>query len=757
MEADEILRQNESDALDNPPFEARVTGKSLKISGKSGRFKGAKPALFATAAIVLLLIIVGKGNLVPTAVSERLIEETDVQYADAVESKKLVFQQAMYQGEIPENTAKLLEENGVEVGYISKNAFIDGSRALGELANAGEFVQGNRVSGELVLKVDGKIITAGEFINEVNHNVRLYDAFTKATYGRAAYYYDETAEKIIRKIGTSRNNFRENQDFDTTMNKVMGDGSNINVNSVIMEEKTRKNEQTGKEETYLEYNLSGKNAKSDEDAKEFMNETLAKSAATDEESSTVNSATFLNIADTVAKEQRSSLFYLLFMENISMMKAGDGNKSKLNDAMNFLYERKTTEVVDTETTELVEVTGAPLESPSLYAVMSSTNINVKDVRNYASDRILRTVGNQMDDANILPSTEIVASTSNKTQGNFGRLTNGSAVSGYDSIAPVEKTISSSLVNNSYDTIQGIDAGEFLVEGAVNVGKALAKGSGASAGDANAVTDYARLNQSVLAMDARVDRMNRSPFDITSKNTFLGSIVYKFAMSSIYTKNSLFSGMKKFSTTLSSAIVSLLPGVYADTAEGYLTTFGDCKTHATMIGAVSSPQCSEIATFDTSTLDDPFNNNGFLKFVEENTELNSAGARVVKKNSKLSKYILYNDERVTPLGVMDGGILESLESGSSRIPLVSGLVGMVKTFLGASDQNKRIASGEAFVNTGANPDWQEYKYAQRYVSLARATAVLRKSSGNSTAYNNIRFFEGAENPVVAFLADYYASK
>ena len=52
-------------------------------------------------------------------------------------------------------------------------------------------------------------------------------------------------------------------------------------------------------------------------------------------------------------------------------------------------------------------------------------------------------------------------------------------------------------------------------------------------------------------------------------------------------------------------------------------------------------------------------------------------------------------------------------------------------------------------------WQIYKYAQRYVSLARATAALRQYSNDSTAYNNIKFFEGNENPVVALLKDYYA--
>ena len=81
--------------------------------------------------------------------------------------------------------------------------------------------------------------------------------------------------------------------------------------------------------------------------------------------------------------------------------------------------------------------------------------------------------------------------------------------------------------------------------------------------------------------------------------------------------------------------------------------------------------------------------------------------------------------------------------------------MLKLYFGISDTNKRIASGEIFVNSASNPDWQTYKYAQRYVSLARAMAALKQYSSDPTAYNDIPYFEGAENPVTAFLDSFYA--
>ena len=140
----------------------------------------------------------------------------------------------------------------------------------------------------------------------------------------------------------------------------------------------------------------------------------------------------------------------------------------------------------------------------------------------------------------------------------------------------------------------------------------------------------------------------------------------------------------------------------------------------------------------------------INFVNNNTVLDASGTRRIKDNSTLANFILYNNERATPLGVMDGGILESLNSNNGSIPFMSDIVKMIQTFLGASDGNKRIASGEAFVNSSANEDWQTYKYAQRYVSLARATSMLKQYSSDETAYSNMKFFEGKENPVVAFI-------
>ncbi len=740
MNAGQVLKASEASALSNNQIISHVTGKNPK-GAKTRKLSSLGAAGFITIMIVFFLVIFGSGNIIPSALSERLIEETDVQYADAVESKKIVFQQALRNGEIPADMIKILKNNGVLVGYTDD----------------GEFVETTQHSGGLTLKLDNKLITADDFVAEVSSNVKLYNAFDQATYSRAAYWYDEPARKVMQEIGTSRNNYTENSDFDEVMNKLIGSGSSVSVNSVSLVKKTRVNEQTGKEEVYYVYEENGNAASSKASAEAFVNEVGKKNLASSTTEATLNSADTLKVADSVSKEQRSSLFFLTFMENISKMKAGDGSASKINEAMNYLYDSAETEIVDVKTGEVITTTGTALESPSLYAVLTGEKIDVAKVQNYSSDRVLKTVENQLNatDNSVISGT--VASSSSKVRGAVGRyINNGTSSASLDVLNSVAPTVSASLMDNSYSTIQGVNAGEFLVEGAINVGRKLAKASGATAGDAAAVTEYARLNSAVLAMDARLDRMNRSPFDITSKNTFLGSIVYRVAILSTNNSGTWFSGLKNFGGMIFNSFVSLLPSSYADSTDGYLSSFGDCETLGT-IGAVGSAQCATIATFDTSTLNDPFNDAGFVNFINNNTTLSGSGVRTINQGSVLANFITYNNERTTPLGVVDGGILESLKNGSAKIPFISNILEMIKTWLGASEKDKRVASGAAFVNSSNNAEWQTYKYAQRYVSLARATAALRQYAGDSTAYDKIEFFEGSENPVVAFLQNYYAKR
>lgn len=735
----EVLAQAEQGALgggaDSGAVTARVVGKVAGTGNKRRKWLAASAGGFVTLILLVLLVIVGSGNLVISMFAERLVEETDVQYADAVESKILVFQQALSSGTVPENTAAKLKAAGVLVGALSEGGF-------------SEVADGN------ALLVDGQVVTAEDFVREAHKNAKLYNALNEATYGRAAYYYDEAAMTVFNEIGSKRNNFDESEDFEETMNRLLGEGSEISVNSVVLVP----HEDEEGNVTY-EYELMGGNAGSA--AGEFVEEVREKSLDTDAERAALDAATTLAAADTMTREERASLFYVLLMENISKTKAGEGNNAKINEVMNYLYRETEQQVVDVATGEVVTVRGSMLESPSLYAILSGEQVSAGAVENYSNERILKTVENQLGSgeagAGVFGET-VTSSGTRLAQGTIGRyIFDGSATGSEEVLAATTPTVAASMVDNSFETLDGVSGGEFLVEGAVTVGRKLALASGASAGDAAAVKAYGRVTSEVLAMDAAAERLSLSPLDVTSRQTFLGSIVYNMAVSSTRVGSAM-GVFANIGRVMGNAMSSLWPAAFADDENtGYLTSFGECE-RISSIGAVGTVGCSDIVTFDTSTLDNPWGDAGFVEFVNANTTLGADGARTINKGSDLEKYIYYNNEKDTLNGLTDGGIIRALEGGGIKIPFISDILAMVRSWLGASEADKRVASGAEFANVAGNEAWEtKWKYAQRYVSLARAAAMMRYYDGGETAYVSLPYFEGAENPVMAVVREYYAGR
>ena len=811
----------------------------LKLGGK---FKAFGAVGFSVAALIIMVVFFSAGNLIPAGISARLSEETDMQYADAVESKFIIFQAAMKGvtetgettgkgGDLPDNVVEILRAKGVLVGVPDASA-------------EGGFREVNTLdTGWLYLKIDDEVISADQFISAVHSNVKLYNAIEAATYSRAAYYYDSSAQEVFKEIGTNRNNYTSDSEFDEVMEDKVGSGSGINVWGATSGEQGAESKpeegsndcstvtvttdtgtgsggsgtesyescsKTNTVKTIWRSTSEKADNNSGSGAEEFIDATIEKTKDSSQAAATQNSADMLKVADSISKEQRSSLFFLTFMENISKMMAGDGNESKINEAMNYLYEEQTSSVIDINTGQPITTTGTALDSPSLYAILTGDEYNASKSKNYSSDRVLKMVEDKKGWGSITDAAMrgTVTTTNSDIKGEVGRFLWDPSYEGEVSVLySTSEILNSSLVDNSYETIKGINAGEMLVEGAINVGKELANASGGTAGDADAVVSYLKLNSEILALDAASDRMNRSPFDITSKNTFLGSIVYNMAIGLRYSESgSILSNMVSFIKTTSSAIDSLLPMAHAEEVSSYLTSYGDCETIG-KIGAVGSPQCVEIAVFDTDTLTDPLNDPNYRNFVSGNTNGSS-----VDKDSELAKFI-DSSKRKSPIGITDGDILDKImdtsgtcESGGDNIDEVlkgedgskecdageessEGWLGGIKKiwqkiinlfkkvinslsksiakllkFSKADDEDKRRSNGAWYANTGENSDnWNGtnggvgYKWAQRYVSLNRAMESLRQYAVNydgRVAYN-IPGFEWDENPVIAYIHESWA--
>ena len=845
MPAEKVLWSYENQAQKNPtPDEGQVIddgenedngGDSFVYTGagkESGKSKsklkaGGKLKAFGAVGFIVAMLAIFTGlfstaNILPAAISARLSEETDTQYAYSRETQFLIFQAAMRGqdengkdtgkgGDLPDNVVEVLKWKGVLVGYPDPDA-------------EGGFVEANNLdSGELSLKVDDKIVSADDFIDEIHENVKLYNAVTEALYSRAGLWYDESANKMFNERGISRDSFTSDSDFDKAMIKEVGTGSAIEIwSSKEDDQGCEKKDTTIDATTELHETICssssthGDKNSGNEDISGFIDAVAEKTKGEDEDTATKNATDAIKATDAVAQEQKAMRYHMAVMQNISKMMAGDGSESKINETMNSLYEKQIYTEYDIETDSVIEIEGSALESPALYSILTGTDYDAANSRNQTSDRVLKLVKKQggLDedsfDEEIISGT--VSTPSSELKGDIGRFlpNNADEKGDLDLLGTTEPIIAESLVDNSYETITGIGRGNMLVEGAVVTGKELAHLSGGVAGDSEAVASYLKLNTEILALDAASDRMNRSPFDATSKNTFLGSIVYNMAISLYYNNsNSLLSGMVSFIKTTSQSINALLPMAHAEEVSAYLNSHGDCETLDVMVdGAVGSANCVEISVFDTDTIrSDPLRSDSeYAKYLEDNAPNSS-----VKKDSHLAGFI-DNSTRMSPTGITDGGVLDKIVEGgecedsdtTKKIlsgetgrkeceeyeesheegktiggvvnAIISTIVDLFKTvvqalskaiavlikFSIADDVQKAKATGAFYADTAENREngnWDNSKWGQFYMSANRNMSIMRQYAVNydgRLAYD-IKGFEWDENPVLAYIRESRAER
>lgn len=317
------------------------------------------------------------------------------------------------------------------------------------------------------------------------------------------------------------------------------------------------------------------------------------------------------------------------------------------------------------------------------------------------------------------------------------------------------TLAKHLFTNIFDDLHGIPAGATLAKGALATGsKNGQSNSGMGLTDSEGAIAYSRLNQETIAMEAETDRLNRSPFDLSSKNTFLGSIAHSILPSTIGgTTNGVTRAASMLSTT-SNALASLTNSAIAD-GEGttFMNTYGDCP-NLESIGAVGDVFCNPIVITDPALLDLSPDDDTYVKIIQDQLECNSDGSCSVKSNTNLARYITSCVDRTSPFGVIDSNIQNALEMGNvvvNALPVVGNVVDIINGI--SSEENENWSKGVYCGKTSSNTKWDEIKYYQRYVADMRILDQMGAFEGSKNPVTGYREKIRNENPVEDTLAGY----
>lgn len=812
------LSQAEQEALvgDEPTFNYTGTGKNTqekiinKLKGKNkGIITTAIITIFITAGVAFLS---GSNSLLASSMQTLMNWQTDTQHASYI---KRAIRLTKYK--LKGNKIVVPEFSGtIRYGTIS-------NKQKERLIKQGIEVEGS--GSDFHLKYKGQDLSADDVVRIYNNDVDFRNAFNKSNHSNIINFFDEPTNRLFSKFGIDRNSLADYhatndaeadaKAYDEIIDPKF-DNAETTIRSTDLEEGKTTTESGEEVDTVNKKTdtttgkTNGSLADAEVKAKNFISGAVDKAAAGNGVRCMVMNVGSMISALVAAQNIVQSInLYMSYSENFSKMMAGKGDASAVNVVLNELSQTVTTKVSDFTKVNAGDITLTDETKDGLTTTTATSNFNESDIEETVTGAPIQANGIQM----MLANAPAVASTTslyglnrtmnpiakalnmssadvkncNYTQAGFaavgivttiatfgttaiGEVVFNMAVSAAVTVTAsvalsfIIPTVAKALFSNVLENITGIPLGEMMARGASATQTRLGRnGSGQTMGDTTMLSAYNNTRQEVIAMEAEIDRNNRSPFDITSPNTFLGSIVKSFLPirlnASAATKT--ITGLNTFLSATSNSIASLTQNVAASGEAGtsaytYMNYHGENCYSEDMYGAQGDIYCNSSAVTDPSTIDMSPDDPTYIRVLcgntasgkcdgsasDSNIKCDDKGNCSVIKDSDLAKFIAFYINRDSPCGVVDATIMSNLETGNvitNITPIVNDIVDIINA--SHSEENISIATCKEYVASENNPKWNStYRYFQRYVEDDR---ILAQMSDNPNS----------DSVVAAFINEY----
>ncbi|MBR5419202.1 hypothetical protein IK110_03065 [Candidatus Saccharibacteria bacterium] len=629
-----------------------------------------------------------------------------------------------------------LKKNGIEVGTLDAN---------------GNFATSSGLStSKTVLRYNGETIDAASFQTKFASDPGFQEAYYKAKRGRIGGFFDDAADLYYERKGATRDIFDRykatgDAETDTTnFRKTVSDrvtGADASLNSI-----SRRENEEG-EETYDEDGERMRNTDVSGDTPEAKARVMVNDLAGKVSQGGAVACAVLRIGNmaavTVSAYQmfQSIAYFLSLMEPISKMMAGEGDASAINPVLNFLTTETTSEidVVNPDGTVTKKtVTGSPLQASGPKLILGNTRPNQSDLSPYSVDTItkaaqtiaLSTGATNIACDGVLAANAAISLVANAVPG--GTLANFAvrvivntvknvAITGAISaiVSAVIPYVAKIFAGNIFESYTGVPAGELFSLGAAQSNFKLAtQGSAYMPASADYIKTQNRQTAVALAQEAELDRRGRSPFDISSQNTFLGSLISKFSY--ISNQNTLIGHISSIMGTVSSAFNVFNPSASAyDDELSYTSNYQDCSQ---LDNTVCDIYGTNIVGMDYSTIDLAPDDPTYVSVINPN--LDSEGNII--DGSELSKFVKACVERESPWGVLDVNIMNSLQTSLGVVGDNLYILEDVMDIVNAAEdaENRPWGTGEYCQMGDSNPRWNsEIRYYQRFVEDMRITSGM----------------------------------
>lgn len=291
---------------------------------------------------------------------------------------------------------------------------------------------------------------------------------------------------------------------------------------------------------------------------------------------------------------------------------------------------------------------------------------------------------------------------------------------------------------------GEDLGNALVSGGNSLLSANHQTGGGSPASRAKVLAFRREQERIIAEEAEYQRSIRSPFDINSQYTFLGSIVYSLVP--MANSSGVGSTLKSINSIMTNAVSKILPTASAMAETNLVDDLaepGDCPS-LEIVGIQGDIYCNPIYITDESTIDEKNSPESIIAKEANNIEKNG-GKITIRDNTELTNYINYCGQRASSFGLPDANIANMIRKrASSVLARVASNFPVSGDIMAAADAaNEQInmpwTTGAACVASDDNPKWATNKIHQRFME------DQRQIENYDTSY---------DNAVAVYLNDYY---
>lgn len=770
-ESQGFLKKAEQNALDSMSnlgqnnFLNSVAGKALNKRGAksaSGNNKSSKKLLAAggaTAAILVLLIfavfaIIFAVPVVVLATIDYGLQASlgyDETTAILEEQAEHVMVAQLKRGNFNSDFAEDLAKNNIEIGqvtlagdFVQTNTYLANLDDPSLVAASGEMYQ-NNATGELAIRFEGEVISASDLVEELESNPRLYASFARGTDISARYYYSDEVEKVYKDFGLTRNNFanykqtsdieENNKQFEDIFNKVIEKVARVGLNGYDTVCPQTLYDQDGNliclSRTFTDLN-------DQHSAGESLAQSISSQVYEDNQpKSTRRAVSLLNAAVSANEPYIAAGTFLATEEALNRARIdGDGPVDPLLNAFSEVNQVKVTNV-ESGKDEIVKE--SIFGTRNFLAAVEDEHYLVDNARDYSRDRIMNMTRQAVDtdtrlglkDAKQVGIVVEVRDGINADLGNIRKSSNSLSKTFYEDVYETTKT---SIGGNRI-----VMGGSFL-SNSIN-----SHVLGSMSSDEQTIAKYKEEVDKVIARRAEAERATLSPFDVSSKYTFLGSIARKlgnFAVKNLASNSSTGSYLtSSVSSLFNDSLKTLVSGaVYADDEkkESFLTTYGDCPTANSAANVEGDLYCTTHNTSDTSrmewTLQDYIN--ALRDSLDENGE-------VIPK-SPLANYIVYGMGRGSTVGVKDIGICETYKDNLSWwkklwIKLKASISNPKSLYDPCTYTDPTVANGSKYTLSNQNPN-------SGAVSLYTSFVLFDTVSG---------LLDGKKSSVAEFKEKYYA--